>query len=60
MPQTQFEVAVADQAAADAIVAKGENVAGVKFINVNVDSGLVVVTHGEDFDEGAFKSAIGV
>lgn len=60
MPQTQFEVAVADQAAADAIVAKGENVAGVKFINVNVDSGLVVVTHGEDFDEGAFKSAVGI
>lgn len=60
MPQTQFETSVADQATADAIVAKGENVAGVKFINVNVNSGLVVVTHGEDFDANAFKTATGI
>lgn len=60
MPQTQFEVAVANQATADAIVAKGETVAGVKFVNVNADSGLVVVTHSEDFDADAFKTATGI
>lgn len=60
MPQSQFNVTVADQAAADAIVAKTENVAGVKFVNVNVDKGTVVVTHGDDFDENAFKAAAGI
>lgn len=60
MPQSQFNVTVADQAAADALVAKTEAVAGVKFVNVNVSSGTVVVTHGEDFDEVAFKVAAGI
>lgn len=60
MPQSQFNVAVADQAAADALVAKTETVAGVKFVNVNVDKGTVVVTHGDDFDEAAFKAAAGI
>lgn len=60
MPQTQFNIAVADQAAAEAFVAKTETVAGVKFVNVNVSNGTVVVTHGEDFDEAAFKAAAGI
>lgn len=60
MPQTQFQATVADQAAADAIVAKGEGVAGVLFVNVNAETGAVVVTHGADFDESAFKAATGI
>lgn len=60
MPQSQFNVTVADQAAADALVSKTENVAGVKFVNVNVEKGTVVVTHGDDFDEAAFKAAAGI
>ncbi|WP_066801751.1 hypothetical protein [Moraxella oblonga] len=60
MPQSQFNVTVADQAAADALVAKTEGVAGVKFVNVNLDKGTVVVTHGDDFDENAFKAAAGI
>lgn len=60
MAQTQFNVAVADQAAADALVAKTENITGVRFVNVNVDKGTVVVTHGDDFDEAAFKAAVGI
>lgn len=60
MPQAKFEATVADQAAADAIVAKTENVAGVKFVNVNVDSGVIVVTHDDSFDEAAFKAAAGI
>lgn len=60
MPQSQFNTTVADQAAADAIVAKTENLAGVKFVNVNIEKGTIVVTHGDDFDEGAFKAAAGI
>lgn len=60
MPQSQFDVKVADQAAADQIVANTESVAGLKFVNINVDAGTIVVTHGDDFDEAAFKAAAGI
>ncbi len=60
MPQTQYEAQVADQAAADQIVAKTENVTGVRFVNVNASTGVIVVTHGDDFDEAAFKAAAGI
>lgn len=60
MSQSQFNLTVADQAAADALVAKTENIAGVKFVNINVEKGTVVVTHGDDFDEATFKTAIGI
>lgn len=60
MSQTQFQAQVADQAAADDIVAKTENIAGVRFVNVNVATGVIVVTHGDDFDEAAFKSVVGI
>ncbi|MDO5651101.1 MAG: hypothetical protein Q4G13_03055 [Moraxella sp.] len=60
MAQTQIQAAVADQAAADQIVAKTEDLAGVKFVNVNVGTGVVVVTHDDSFDEAAFKAAAGI
>lgn len=60
MPQTKFDAKVADQAAADQIVSKAEGVADVKFVNVNLEQGTIVVTHGDDFDESAFKSAVGI
>lgn len=60
MSQSKFEATIADQAAADSLVAKTESVAGVKFVNVNVDSGLIVVTHDDSFDEAAFKAAAGI
>lgn len=60
MPQSKFEATIADQAAADSIVAKTESVTGVKFVNVNVDNGLIVVTHDDSFDEAAFKAAAGI
>lgn len=60
MPQSQFNATVADKAAADALVAKTENLPGVKFVNVNIDNGTIVVTHGDDFDENAFKAAAGI
>lgn len=60
MPQSQFQATIADQATADAIVKNTENVTGVRFVNVNADTGVIVVTHGEDFDEAAFKAAAGI
>lgn len=60
MAQTQIQTKIADQAAADNIVKKGETVDGVLFVNVNLDAGTVVVTHGADFDEAAFKAAVGI
>lgn len=60
MAQTQLQAQVADQAAADAIVQKGEAVDGVLFVNVNANTGVIVVTHGDGFDEAAFKAATGI
>ena len=60
MPQTKYDFKVADQAAADTLVKNTEEIQGVKFVNVNIDNGSVVVTHGEDFDEAAFKAAAGI
>lgn len=60
MAQSQFTTTVADQAAADALVAKTENLPGVKFVNVNASSGVIVVTHDDSFDEVAFKQAAGI
>lgn len=60
MPQTKYDIVVGDKAAADAFVAKTENVKGVKFVNVGVDGTGVVVTHSEDYDEAAFKAAAGI
>lgn len=61
MPQAKYEnVKVADKAMTDDLAKKLEGVAGVKFVNVNHETGVVVVTHGDDYDEGSAKSAIGV
>lgn len=60
MPQTKYDVTVGDKAAADELVKKTENVQGVKFVNVGADGNGIVVTHGDDFDEAAFKAAAGI
>lgn len=61
MPQTKYEnVKVADKAAADDLAKKIEGVAGVKFVNVNHETGIVVVTHGDDYDEASAKSLAGI
>lgn len=61
MPQAKYEnVKVADKAAADELVKKLESVAGVKFVNVNHETGVVVITHGDDYDESGAKSIAGI
>lgn len=42
----------------DRLVEQTSSVAGVKFVNANHEQGYVVVTHGDDFDENAFKAAV--
>ncbi len=59
MAQTKYDVIISDKAKADEIVAKVEQVQGVKFVNVNIDSSIVV-THSDDYDEGAFKAIVGL
>lgn len=60
MAQTSYQVSINDKENADKLVADTNNMTGVKWVNVNLDSGTVVVTHGEDYDEAAFKSAAGI
>ncbi|OBX79478.1 hypothetical protein A9308_00050 [Moraxella atlantae] len=60
MPQTKYDIKVGDKAAADEFVKKTETVKGVKFVNVSTDGNMVVVTHGDDYDEAAFKAAAGI
>ncbi len=59
MAQTKYDVKISDKAQADEIVKKAEDVQGVKFVNVNLDSSIVI-THGDDFDEPALKAIIGL
>lgn len=59
MPQTLIQVSgMKDKADSDRLVEKGETVAGVKMVNANHEDGRVVVTHGDGFDEAAFKAAV--
>lgn len=58
MAQSSYEVNVADQSAANDLVAAASQLSGVKWVNVNLDKGTVVVTHGDDFDEDGFKALV--
>ncbi|XXQ67669.1 hypothetical protein ACKLNO_08555 [Neisseriaceae bacterium B1] len=59
MAQSKITVSgMSDKSDADRLVEQTSSVAGVKFVNANADGGYVVVTHGDDFDEAAFKAAI--
>lgn len=60
MPQTSYDAAVSDQAQADKIKSDTNDIAGVKWVNVNIEKGTIVVTHGDDYDEAAFKAAAGI
>lgn len=43
---------------ADRLVEQTSAVAGVRFVNVNVEQGYVVVTYGDGFSEDAYKEAV--
>lgn len=59
MPQTLINISnIADKAAAEKIVAAGEALDKVKFVNVNIDDGRIVITHDADFDIAAFNTVL--
>ena len=59
MPQTKLQVTgMQDKSDAKKLIEIGETVANVKLINANFETGVVVVTHGDGFDEVAFKAAV--
>ncbi len=59
MPQLKLDVTgMGSKDDAKNLVAKCEEVAGVKMANANFETGVVVVTYGDGFDEGAVKAAI--
>lgn len=59
MPQSKISVdGLADKDDAAKLSSAVKEVAGVMFVNVNVEQGFVVVTHKAEFDETAFKAAV--
>lgn len=60
MPQSCYNITMTDEDTTEDFINKGNNIAGVKWINVNIDKGLVVVTHDDDYDEAAFKSVMAI
>ncbi len=59
MPQTKLQVTgMKDKNDAKKIIEAGEALAGVKMVNANFETGVVVVTHGDGFDEAAFKASV--
>ena len=43
---------------AEKLVNATADVSGVRFVNVNLAQGFIVVTYSDDFDEAAFKAAV--
>ncbi len=61
MPQTKYDVPTAlSKEEGKELVANTESIKGVKFVNISVDGQAIVVTHGDDYDEAAFKAAAGI
>jgi hypothetical protein len=60
MTQTSYQITIADKDTADKLVADTNTISGVKWVNVNIEQGTVVVTHGDEYDEAAFKSVAGI
>lgn len=59
MAQTKITVTgLTSKADGDKLVEQTSSVVGVRFVNANHEQGYVVVTHSEEFDEGAFKAAV--
>ncbi|MDO4642884.1 MAG: hypothetical protein Q4A74_03495 [Cardiobacteriaceae bacterium] len=58
MPQTLFQASGLNPENADKLRDAGMNVAGVKWVNINVNNSNIVVTHEDNFDASAFTSAL--
>lgn len=60
MPQTKYDIAIDNKEEAEQFVQKTSSVQGVKWVNVNIEHGSIVVTHDDSYDEAAFKAAGGI
>ncbi len=60
MPQTLYQSTITDKESADKLVADTIDIAGVRWVDVNITHSTIMVTHDEDYDEAAFKSIAGV
>ena len=59
MPQIKLQVAgMQDKSDAKKLIEAGETVEGVKMVNANFETGVVVVTHGDAFNVELFKATI--
>ena len=60
MPQWKLDVTgMASRDDAKKLIARGEEVAGVRMVNANHETGVIVVTHtAEGFDQAAFSAAV--
>lgn len=59
MPQSKMSVSgLNGKEDAEKLVNATADVSGVRFVNVNLAQGFIVVTHSDDFDEAAFKAAV--
>lgn len=59
MAQTKYDIVIDNKDDAEKFAEKTGSIQGVKWVNVNVGN-CVVVTHGDDYDEEAFKAAAGI
>ena len=59
MAQTRLVApGISSQNDADKIAKAGEAVEGVRFVNVSVGDGGIVITHSDTFNADAFKAAV--
>lgn len=60
MPQKKLQVdqIKGNDAAADKLKTEGEALGEVKWVNVHTDTGVVVVTYSDGFDEAAFQAIV--
>lgn len=60
MPQIKLQVdqIKGNDAAADKLKTEGEALDAVKWVNIHKDTGVVVVTFGDGYDESAFQAIV--
>ena len=59
MPQMKFDVTgMRSKEDSRKLITQAEAVPNVRMVNANFETGVVVITHGEDLDVDAVKKAI--
>ncbi|MBU5617144.1 hypothetical protein KPY62_08590 [Psychrobacter sp. TAE2020] len=58
--QTLYQTTITDRESADKLVANTITLTGVRWVDVNITQGSVMVTHDDDYDEASFKALAGI